>query len=331
MKKYAIITIGLLASAISANAQDAKKAIEATAAALSEAKEKVAEVEQPKYWKESATFNLGANLTNLDNWAAGGNNTSNFNISVDVSANYAKDLNTWNNRLQLDYGFLSSSDKKGVLQKTNDRMYLESKWAYKTAKNSKFNYTASFDFRSQFTDTPDKYISGEDGRGQAVGLKSSFLSPAYSTIAFGIAWKPSNMFDINFAPLTGGFTIVTNQALRQSYGMKQVEGTEKYKASLFQFGAQVKANFKIQIDDNIKFESQAVVFTDYLNEPYLRLNWDNAIDWQVSKYVKLSAKTWMINDPNVVIVQEDGTSVKRGSQWKEFISFSFTYSFNWKN
>lgn len=339
MKKI-ILTIGAAVLAFNAFAQD--NAAEAAAMALSQAPEEVSKIEKPKYWNENATFSFGANLTNLDNWAAGGYNTSNLNVNFDVAANYAKDLMTWNNRLQMDYGFLSSSDKKGILQKSNDRLYLESKWAYQTAKGSKFNYTASFDFRSQFTDTPNKYVQDAEGLWVEEGLKSGFLSPAYSTIALGIAWKPAKWFDVNIAPLTGGYTIVTNELLRQTYGMEVITEAVKdgegnittpatYKSAMFQFGAQVKANLKLQIDENIKFESQAVVFTDYLNEPYVRINWDNSIDWQLSKYIKLAAKTWMINDPNVVIVAEDGTSTKRGSQWKEFISFNFTYSFNWKN
>ena len=47
-------------------------------------------------------------------------------------ANYAKGKMLWNNRLQLDYGFLYSADKP-ILQKSKDRIYLESKWGYETA------------------------------------------------------------------------------------------------------------------------------------------------------------------------------------------------------
>ena len=100
-----------------------------------------------------------------------------------------------------------------------------------------------------------------------------------------------------------------------------------YKSALFQFGAQVKANLKFKINDNFTVESQATVFTDYLAEPYFRINWDNAIDWQLSKLIKLSFKTWMINDPNVLVTDEaTGTTSPRGWQFKEFMSFAFTYT-----
>ena len=95
------------------------------------------------------------------------------------------------------------------------------------------------------------------------GIKSGFISPAYTNLALGIQWTPSGYFDINIAPLTGGFTIVTNQALRSSYGMKELTEAVKdeegnittpatYASTLFQFGAQVKEiDFKLDNRDAI--------------------------------------------------------------------------------
>ena len=344
MKRIAL-TIGVFALSLgSAFAQDAvRKAAEDAAAAIASAPLEEAPAPAPKYWKSSVAINLGFNNTILENWAAGGYNTMNLSSNLDAKADYKKELMSWNNRLQLDYGFLSSADKKGILQKSNDRIYLESKWAYQTAPSSKLNYTASFDFRSQFTDTPAGYKQNEDGSWVEDGIKSGFISPAYTNLALGIQWTPSSFFDINIAPLTGGFTIVSNQALRSSYGMKELTAAVKddegnvitpatYASTLFQFGAQVKANFKIVINKNLKYETQAVVFTDYIKaidnkETYFRINWDNSIDWQLSRFVKCAFKTWLISDPNVTITKEDGTIAKRGVQFKEFLSFNFTYTF----
>ena len=343
MKRIAL-TIGVLALSLSsAFAQDAvRKAAEDAAAAIASAPEAQAPAPAPKYWTSSVAINLGFNNTILENWAAGGYNTMNLTSNLDAKANYKKELMSWNNRLQLDYGFLSSADKKGILQKSNDRIYLESKWAYQTAPSSKLNYTASFDFRSQFTDPPAGYKQEENGSWVENGIKSGFISPAYTNLALGIQWTPSSYFDINIAPLTGGFTIVTNQALRSSYGMKELTEAVKdegnittpatYASTLFQFGAQVKANFKLVINKNLKYETQAVVFTDYIKaidskEPYFRINWDNSIDWQLSRFVKCAFKTWLISDPNVTVTKEDGTIAKRGVQFKEFLSFNFTYTF----
>lgn len=335
-KTFAFISVFALMTG-SAFAQDAvQKAAEDAAAAISEAPIEEVAAPKPNYWTNSLSISLGVTNTQLDNWAAGGYNTLTLASALDAKADYKKDLMSWNNRLQLDYGFLKSSDKEGVFQKSNDRIYLESKWAYQTGADSKLSYTASYDFRSQFTDTPGGYTQDASGNWIADPAVSGFISPAYTNLALGIQWVPNTWFNVNVAPLTGGFTIVTNDILRPSYGMKvatfAADGTTPltYKSALFQFGAQIKANLKCVINDNFTFESQATVFTDYLSEPYFRINWDNAIDWQLSKLIKLSAKLWTINDPNVVIVADDGTTTPRRWQFKEFLSFAFTYTLSSK-
>jgi len=113
--------------------------------------------------------------------------------------------------------------------------------------------------------------------------------------------------------------------------MKLKADGETYNSVLFQFGAQLKTNFKFTINDAFSFETQAVVFTDYLNEPYFRFNWDNSVNWQLSKYLKFSLKTWLISDPNVTITDDNtGEIRKRGVQFKDFLAFNFTYTLSSK-
>ncbi len=333
MKRYSIIA-GLLAlCSVSAFAQDdAQKAAAEAAAAFADAPQEEAPVVKPKYWKSSSVFDLGITQTSLSNWAAGGFNTVTLAGGIDAKADYAKSLLSWNNRLQLQYGFIWSQDKANVLQKSNDRIYLESKLAYKTAPESKWNWTAAYDFRSQFTDTYSGYKQLEDESWIADPdkLKSGFFSPAYNNLALGIEWKPSDWFDVTFAPLTGSLIFCTNPVLRKAYGMPQLSATDEaviYDNKLFQFGAQVKANARFAINDVFNFETQLVLFTDYLHNPFTqnRINWDNKITWQLAKFFKVGFSTWLIYDP---IVEIDGTVSK--VQFKDFLSFNFTYTLGGK-
>lgn len=323
-----------------------KTAAEAAEAIANAPQEKPA-APKPVYWTNSAEFSIGFNQTGLTNWAAGGYNTATLSTGFDGKANYKKNLMSWNNRLQLNYAFLHSSDKKGILQKSNDRIYFESKWAYQTAKDSKWQYAASFDFRSQFTDTPNKYVQdSETEEWKPDGLKSGFLSPAYTNLALGIEWKPNNWFDLNLAPLTGGFTIVRDARLRTSYGMDlkvpeddpEFVATDPadaaavgsfYRSAKFQFGAQVKADMKFNINKNLKYETQLVLFTDYLENPFkwTRVNWDNKISFVLAKNFNVAFNTWLIYDPLVKIADEDGSNAKQRIQFKEFVSLSFAYTF----
>lgn len=350
MDKKIILMAALMAGSFTgAYAQnEILDAAAAAAAAVNEAEKTEAPAPKPNYWTNSIGLAIGFTTTSLHSWAAGGYDTATLNSSFDGKANYKKDLMAWNNRLRLEYGFLYSEDKEGLIQKTNDRVYLESTWSYQTAKDSKLSYSAAFNFRSQFS---NGYTYKTPGEGQkwkdAAVLKSSLLSPAYTNIALGINWVPNKWFTLNVAPLTGGFTIVRNEPLRLIYGMDPRSGHEAsealkdakglltngdiFKAARFEFGAQIKADFKMVINDVFKYETQLVLFSDYLHEPKnLRVNWDNQISWQLSKYFALGLKTWLIYDPNVLIVDDDHPNGIKLVQFKDFVSFNFTYTFDFK-
>ena len=94
-----------------------------------------------------------------------------------------------------------------------------------------------------------------------------------------------------------------------------------YKSALFQSGAQIKMNLKTSINEKFFYETQLVLFTDYLNKPfrYNRINWDNKITWQFTKFFKIGLSTWLIYDPIVLI---DG---RQQVQFKESFSINFTW------
>lgn len=330
MKRSIITLLALLGLSGSLLAQnDVQKATAEALAALmnTPAEEKVEK--KPQYWNNSAKFNVGLDQTSMWNWAGGGYNTLKLNADIDAKANYSKDLASWNNRLQLQYGFLWSADKTDLIQKNTDNIYLQSQLAYRTDKNSKWNYSASFSFRSQFTDSFDSYKQDEMTGDWSGKLKSGFLSPAYSNVALGIEWKPSDWFNMTLAPLTGGFTICTIDELKKKYGMKlRQDGLDpavgsNYRNALFQFGAELKMNFKTSINDNFSYETQLVLFTDYLNKPFKqnRVNWDNIITFHAARFIDVSIKTWLIYDPIVLIDN------RQMIQFKEYFSIDFTYTF----
>ena len=350
MKKVFISFVCAACAIISASAQDAQTAAAEAAKAINEAPEVAPEVEKPKYWTSSLMTNLSVGQTSLTNWAAGGDNTVSFAGFVDGNANYEKDVMFWNNRLQLDYGFLYASSKP-ILQKSNDRIYLESKWGYKAYKDVLY-FSANYDFKSQFStgydyNTPGSLVdeNGEDLEGDALkqawkdarALKSGFLAPAYTNLALGIDYKPANWLSVNFAPLTGGFVIVRNEALRESYSMplkKEYEGVadaptdgSQLMSSRFEFGAQLKVDAKVNVNDNFAYTTQVVLFANYLDIKHCpRINWDNRIDWKLAKYFSLTLTTNLIYDDTIMIADKNGENPKARVQFKESLAFGFTYT-----
>ena len=364
MKKYFYILCFMLA-AVSAVAQesDALKAAAEAAKEISDAPVEQQKVKKPSNWTESLTNNIKFGQTSLTNWAAGGDNTVTLQAYVDGNANYKKNDVFWNNRLQLDYGFIYASSKP-ILQKSDDRIYLESKFGYKNDRMRNFSFTANYDFKSQFTTGYD-YLTptipeGADRKEQirlwkeARKNKSGFLAPAYTNLALGIDVKPWNWLSLSIAPLTGGVVIVRDADLRKNYGMDMkdkyadptklsLDELEKfeadmnsgddnligqyYKSARFEFGAQFKADIAVNINDNFKYTSQLKLFSNYLDNPQnLRVNWDNRFDWKLAKYFSLTVTTNLIYDDKVMIYSEKDGQTKQRVQFKESMLFGFTYT-----
>ena len=201
MKKILTI-LAFSAAFIPAFAQDVtdvQQAAEQAAAAIAEAPKEEAQAVKPVYWTNSVLTNINFSQLALKNWVAGGYNAVALAGNIDANANYAKDKMKWNNRLQLDYGFMYSKDKP-IVQKTKDRMYLESKWGYATPVQH-LDYSANFSFLNQFHKnydykTPDdatfaKYPGDEPAAWKAARvLKSDFFAPAYITLRIGVGRTP---------------------------------------------------------------------------------------------------------------------------------------------
>jgi len=348
MKKV-IITLSAVLLSVATYAQDAQQAAAEAAKAIDAAQNAEVKVEKPKYWTSSLKTNVSLGQTSLTNWAAGGDNTVSLAAFIDANANYKKNEMFWNNRLQLDYGFLYASSKP-IIQKNTDRIYLESKWGYKTEAMKNFYFSANYDFKSQFAPgyeykTPsveglenlpmkDKVQAWMDARKPLSGI----LSPAYTNLALGIDWTPAKWLSVNFAPLTGGFVIVEDVRFRQSYSMplrKEWEGiTEgvptdgsQLRSARFEFGAQLKVDAKVNVNDNFSYSTQVVLFSNYLDKPQnMRVNWDNRIDWKLAKYFSFTVTTNLIYDDKVMIFSEKDGKTHQRIQFKESVAFGFTYT-----
>ena len=348
MKKlFVALSVALLS--MGAYAQDAQQAAAEAAKMVETAPAAPAKVEKPKYWATSLKTQINVGQTQLTNWAAGGDNTVSLAAFIDGNANWKKGDMFWNNRLQLDYGFLYASSKP-ILQKNTDRIYLESKWGYKAPSTKYLYFSANYDFKSQFTNGYDYNTPGVENLqnlghdeqvrhwNEARVLKSGFLAPAYTNLALGIDYIPAKWLSVNFAPLTGGFVIVKDDALRANYSMplkKVYEGmTEnvptdgsQLRSARFEFGAQLKMDAKVNVNDNFSYSTQVVLFTNYLDIKHCpRINWDNRIDWKLAKYFSFTVTTNLIYDDTIMIADKNGENPKARVQFKESLAFGFTYT-----
>ena len=195
--------------------EDAQKAAAEAAKAIADAPEVKVEAPKPKYWTSSLMTNINFVQSSFLNWAKGGYNNYSLSTYIDGNWNWKKDDMYWKNRLQLDYGFFYSEDKP-ILQKNKDRLLFESTWGHKATKT--LSYSAKFTFLNQFASgytygTPKADNPSKQDWKDARRLKSGFFAPAIATIGVGIDWVPTKWLSVNFAPVTGGFTIVGNEKL----------------------------------------------------------------------------------------------------------------------
>ena len=334
MKKILVLALATLAGLAAYAQDDAQKAAADAAAAIAEAPQEEAAAPKPVYWTRSLMTNLNFAQTMLRDWAAGGSNNYTMTGYVDANANYAKDKMIWNNRLQIDYGFLYSADKP-ILQKVKDRIYFESKWGYETPIQH-LSYSANFDFKTQIDNnynygTPTGADPTVADWKAARTLKSGLFSPAYASLGLGLLWTPKPWFSLNVAPLTGGFVIVDNPELRKAYGMELEDDGVNYKSSRFELGAQIKTDINFTINDNLKYTTQLVLFSNYLKNPQnIRVNWDNKVFWKMAKFFTLTFSTNMIYDDTVLITNDDHPNGFRTWQLKEFFEIGFSYTISSK-
>ena len=348
MKRIFLISVAFLEALVTSFAQDVQQAAAEAAEAITTAPAAEAKIVKPKYWDNSLKTQINVGQTSLTNWAAGGDNTVSLQGFIDANANYKKNELFWNNRLQLDYGFLYASSKP-ILQKNADRIYLESKFGYKTEKMKNLYFSANYDFKSQFSNGYEYKTPGVDNIEEmarkdqiqawkdARVLKSGFLAPAYTNLALGIDYTPTKWLTVNFAPVTGGFVIVRDTLLRQSYSMAPKKGVTEVKGGAdlrnyrFELGAQLKLDVKVNVNDNFSYSSQVVLFSNYLDHPEnLRVNWDNRFDWKIAKYFSFTLTTNLIYDDKIMIKSDkdidkfpDG---RQRVQFKETLAFGFTYT-----
>ena len=125
-------------------------------------------VDADTLWKFSGTTSLNISQLSLTNWAAGGDNSLSGNALINLSANYATDKTSWENKMTLGFGLIKQGDDP--TRKSDDQIDLASKLGLKASE--KWFYTALLGYNTQFAEGYDN--PGEDDR-----LKiSNFMAPA---------------------------------------------------------------------------------------------------------------------------------------------------------
>jgi len=262
-------------------------------------------------WKKKLNFSVNLNQASFSsNWKAGGINAFGFNSLFIYQANYKEDRNSWDNDIDLAFGFVNNSGLG--YRKTIDRIYLDTKYGYELGDH--WSMFTSLNFLSQFS---DGYNYTDDD--QAL-LISGFFAPAFITAALGLEYHPVEHFTVRIAPLAPRITIVQDPARfvegvgPEPYGVVPPE-TVRYEW----MGAQLLAEYDKQIYENINLKWRYMMFANYETLEARRLDHRLDLDFvaKVGKYINVGLGGILLYDYD----QDDQ------AQLSQVFSIGFLYTF----
>ena len=238
------------------------------------------------YWKNAFNGSLSLNQASFSqNWTAGGVNSIGLNSLINYKANYLKGRNSWDNEIDLLYGFVNN-DGQGF-RKTNDRIYLDTKYGRQIG--SKWNVFGSFNVLTQFA---PGFKYEKDAQGVETASKiSDFLAPGFFTTAFGFEYTPQPYFKLRLAPFAPRLTVVRDKELYlnidNNYGV-EIGKTTRWEAAAFQF----LADFDKDLNENINLKFRYLIYANYetFNFEQIDHRLDAILSAKIAKYfdVKLS-------------------------------------------
>lgn len=239
-------------------------------------------------WKKGGLFNLNLSQGSLNNWAAGGDKFSmSLNSILSVYAFYKKDKHSWDNTLDVNFGYLRTSSLGN--RKNDDRFDLLSKYGYSIAP--KWNVSALFNFRTQLA---NGYTYSDTSR----TFSSAFLSPAYILLSLGLDYKPTKNLSIFISPVTTRWIIVKDDSL----SAKGLYGVVPGKHTHSEFGAFVSAEYLKDLSKSVSYKGRLDLFSNYRHNPQkVDVFMSNLFSVKLSKVLSATWNVDLIYDDDVRI------------------------------
>lgn len=241
------------------------------------------------YWTKGGLNSLTFSQVSLTNWAAGGQSSVAVNGSAALYGDYKKGRMTWENSLNIAYGVIQQGEAD--FTKSDDLLNFVTKYGHQIKKgDTRWFFSGLLDFRTQFT---KGYATAE----QDTAI-STFLAPGYLLVGAGIDFKPSAKLSINYVPVTGKFTFVTDEKLSKA-GAYGVDPGKKSRAEL---GSYLRFVFKDEILTNVNLESRLELFSNYVeNFGNIDVNWQNGLVMKVNKFLTANFFTQLLYDDDIDI------------------------------
>ena len=266
-----------------------------------------------QYWKRSGLVSANFSQVSLTNWAAGGQSSMSGVFMVNYLANYKKDSLSWDNYIDLRYGFLKEHDND--ITKSSDKIELNTKVGYATGGG--WNYSGLVNFKSQFA--PGYNLPRVPGDKPI----SNFLAPGYVNIALGMDYK-REWLSLFISPATGKFTIVTDDTL----SAKGAFGVEPGKKLRSEFGGSVRLGIKKEVFKNVTASTKVDLFSNYFHNPgNIDVDWTFLLTMKVNEWLAATLLTQMIYDDDIKILNPDTGKSAPMVQFMEIFGLGLSFKF----
>ncbi len=247
-------------------------------------------------WKYKAIFGAGLNMTELNNWTGGGQDAVTIRALMIGSLDYAHELFSWENDLDLGYSITKLGEQE--FRKADDRIIFGTKASMK--QNDWLRYTAFVDFRTQF------YVGYNYDRQDSLGnfeKISNFMAPGYLTGSLGAEWTPLPEFKMLVAPIASRSIFVMDDDLAAvgAFGVRPGENT------LTDIGCVVNASLNWEIAENVTWKSRLNMFGRYEAIDLWVVTLENGILMKVNSWLSVGILTDVFYDDRVPVLRDDGT------------------------
>ena len=199
-------------------------------------------------YHRQAIYSVSGAFTEVENWNAGGENSS--NVSFLLRENWTnKGINfTTVHLLEGNYGL---SRQAGTLTKNADRLEFTTTLTG-SPKTTEWNLSSQFNVRTQLA---PGYAKG-DTSGVPI---STFGAPIYGQFSFGIGNNSFDHWQVFLSPLAGKSTTVLDADLRN----KAAFGVDTGATWRLEAGAKITLNYNQQFSEAFSITAKSDIFYNY--------------------------------------------------------------------
>lgn len=293
--KNALLTIHLLFCANLVKAQEQKEI-------TTNFKDTISVVRKDtSYWQRSFSGGINFNQASFSNWSGGGANSLALGSVIDARALYVKDKWSWDNTADLQLGYVT---QRGSTRKAADQIFLNSVAGYKVGAHTDEFLSGTF---NSFFAPGYRYDAIQPTDTQ---LKvSNFFAPAQLTLAWGVAYKPTEWFSVRVSPFAPRLTFVTDNSVR----VRQVNGVYQYDPTATVYGVdagktvrqewlafQLQATVTRNLSENVSLNARYQLYANYKTLDAIDHRLDLVLTAKVSRYLSTTLGVILLYDKDFI-------------------------------